>query len=558
MWYDKVMSVTVLDIILNMSLAGWVVAVASLLMALLSGIVFWQDSTKHSSKFFFFFGLVVGGWGMAYAFFGGALGTSAIHIAVATLYLVAGLVPLSIFLFLYDFSVKGNPFSFWKFIAVLIPYFGIVSALTVPGFIVSYKEASGDELGAIIFGKGYPIYILYVLAFLIAGFIVLVKKYRESAGVFKSAIRSILTALFSASAVAVSTMLFFPLFGGGHDLFWVGHMVTIIFGFATSFILIKYNFWSLKIVAVEFFVSMVALVLIIELFLATSTLGLSVKAGIALFIIFSSPFLVGSVKREIQSGDKITRLLKDLDYLHKQLKVLDKKKSEFLSIASHHLRDPLTAIRGYASMLTEGSFGELPAPLNEAVEKILESSKRLITMISDFMDISRIESGDMNFTFTDVDMKRLVLDLADDMKSNAEHVHLGFDVTIDEGPLKEEPFMTVGDAGKLRQVISNLIDNSIKYTTRGHISVLLHKSPDKKKIIFSIADTGIGMNASTLDKIFVKFSRAGDAGKAYTEGRGLGLYVAKELIKKHEGRIWAESKGEGMGSSFYVELEAKG
>lgn len=551
------MSVTILDIILNMSLAGWVVAVASMLTAFLSGIIFLQDPAKHSSKFFSFFGLVVGMWGIAYAFFDGALGTSSIHLAVQTLYLVAGLVPLSIFLFLCDFSIKGNPFSFWKLVAVFAPYLGIAGALAVPGFIVGYREAVSGSSGAMVFGKGYPIYIFYILAFLVAGVAVLIKKYRESAGMFKVSIRSILTALFSASAVAVSTMLFFPLFGGGHDLFWVGHMVTIIFGFATSFVLVKYNFWSLKVIATEFFILIVALVLVIELFLATSTLDLFIKAGITVFIIFSSSFLVGSVKREIESGDRIARLLSDLDYLYKQLKVLDAKKSEFLSIASHHLRDPLTAIRGYASMLTEGSFGELSAPLKEAVEKILESSKRLITMISDFMDISRIESGDMNYNFADVDMKKLVLDLADEMKFNAEHMHLGFDVTVDEGSSGDGSFVTVGDAGKLRQVVSNLIDNSIKYTPRGHLSILLRKSSDKKKILFSIADTGIGMNDLTKEKIFRKFSRAEGVNKVYTEGTGLGLYVAKEIITKHKGRIWAESKGEGLGSIFFVELEAK-
>ena len=178
-------------------------------------------------------------------------------------------------------------------------------------------------------------------------------------------------------------------------------------------------------------------------------------------------------------------------------------------------------------------------------------------MISDFMDISRIESGDMNYVFTDVDMKKLVLDVVDEMKFEVERMHLEFDLTIDDNPSGDEPFITVGDFGKLHQVVSNLIDNSIKYTPRGNISVLLYKSPDQKKIIFSIADTGIGMNPSTLDKIFKKFSRAEGASKVYTEGTGLGLYVAKEIIKKHEGRIWAESKGEGRGSSFFVELDAK-
>ncbi|MGB2580575.1 MAG: HAMP domain-containing sensor histidine kinase, partial [Minisyncoccia bacterium] len=118
--------------------------------------------------------------------------------------------------------------------------------------------------------------------------------------------------------------------------------------------------------------------------------------------------------------------------------------------------------------------------------------------------------------------------------------------------------ITVGDDGKLRQVFSNLIDNSIKYTPNGKVSVLLKKSTDGKKIIFNVYDTGIGMSESTIGKIFKKFSRAEGVSKVYTEGTGLGLYVAAEIIKKHEGRIWAESKGEGQGSSFFVELDVKG
>ena len=305
------------------------------------------------------------------------------------------------------------------------------------------------------------------------------------------------------------------------------------------------------------FISIIVLVLITELFLASSLLDLFIKTVIAMLIIFSSSFLVASVKREIQSKERIVRLSQDLDLISKRLKVLDKKKSEFLSIASHHLRDPLTAIKGYASMLSEGSFGDLSRPVLEAIEKIFVSSGHLVTMISDFMDISRIESGDMNYNFKDVDMKKLFLILADEMKQSAEHSHLVFTATVDEGPSEDEEYVTVGDEGKLRQVVSNLIDNSIKYTPHGEISMLLYKSPDKKKIIFSLSDTGIGMSELTKEKIFKKFSRAEGVSKVYTEGTGLGLYVAKEIVKKHEGRIWAESKGEGHGSSFYVELEAK-
>ena len=106
----------------------------------------------------------------------------------------------------------------------------------------------------------------------------------------------------------------------------------------------------------------------------------------------------------------------------------------------------------------------------------------------------------------------------------------------------------------MHQVILSIIDNSIKYTPYGSISVKLSLSENKKNVLFRITDTGIGMSEVTLQKIFKKFSRADGVNKTYTEGVGLGLYVAKKIIEKHQGRVWAESQGEGAGSSFFVEI----
>lgn len=553
------MSVALLDVINSLSFASWGVVIGSLFTALLSGVVYWQDLTKRSSKFFFLFGLINLVWGLVYAYFEGSFATTGVHAGITMLYAAAAIVPPFLFLFLYVFSVEESQLSKWKLLAFFLPYFAIVGILVFyPGFIVSYVEAEGETLGKMVFGKGFLVYAFYILAFLFVGVGLLVKKYRESAGIFKTAIRELLIAVGVASVTAVLMSLFSPIFAsGGHDLFWVGHLAVILLIPLATYILIKYNFWNIKIIATELFISIVVLVLVTELFLASSLLDLFVKTIITILIIFSSSFLVGSVKREIQSKERIVRLSQDLDLISKRLKILDKKKSEFLSIASHHLRDPLTAIKGYASMLSEGSFGELSRPVLEAIDKIFVSSGHLVTMISDFMDISRIESGDMNYNFKDVDMKKLVVGLADEMKQSAEHSHLIFTATVDEGPSGDEQYITVGDEGKLRQVVSNLVDNSIKYTPHGEISLLLYKSPDKKKILFSLSDTGIGMSELTKEKIFKKFSRAEGVSKVYTEGTGLGLYVAKEIVKKHEGRIWAESKGEGHGSSFYVELESR-
>lgn len=552
------MSVALLDVINSLSFASWGVVIGSLLTAVLAGVVYWQDLTKRSSKFFFLFGLVNLMWGFVYAYFEGSFATSGVYDGIAMLYSTAAIVPPFLFLFLYVFSVEDSRFSKWKLLAFFSPYLAIVGILVFyPGFIVSYQTADGDTVGKMVFGQGFLVYAFYILAFLFAGVGLLVKKYRESAGIFKTAIRELLIAVGIASVIAVLMSLFSPmLVSGGHDLFWIGHLAVILLFPLVTYILVKYNFWNIKIIATELFISIVVLVLVAELFLASSLLDLLLKTIITILIIFSSSFLVGSVKREIQSKERIVRLAQDLDTISKRLKILDKKKSEFLSIASHHLRDPLTAIKGYASMLSEGSFGDLSRPVLEAIEKIFVSSGHLVTMISDFMDISRIESGDMNYNFADVDMKKLVLDITSEMKQNADRVKLAFSVTVDE-TIPGDKYVTVGDAGKLRQVIFNLVDNSIKYTPRGEISLLLSLTPNGKRILFSLSDTGIGMSELTKEKIFKKFSRANDASRSYTEGRGLGLYVAMEIVKKHKGKIWAESKGEGHGSSFYVELEGK-
>src|SRR3989344_5689843 len=552
------MSLSILDIISNISFAEWVIAIGSLLVTVLSGVIFWQDTKKQSSKFFLIFSIIVFMWGAAFIIVNASIGTQFVHTAVDIFYFIAGFIAPTLFFAIDAFSNRDRTRSFGKFAIVFGPYLILSLGFFVPGLIVGYEEIIGGGWGKITFGKLFILYALYCVALVVLGFGLLVKKYHDSAGIFKVEMRDFLVAFIVTALVALLGTLFLPVFTGTQDFFWVGYVGgALLFLVITRLLAVKYNFWSPKVIVTELFISVIVLVLIAELFIASSFLDLFIKTGITVLIIFSSSFLIGSVKREIQSKDKIMRLSRDIDLISKRLKVLDKKKSEFLSIASHHLRAPLTVIKGYASMLGEGSFGELSAPVKEAVEKIFHSSERLITMISDFMDISRIESGDMRYKFADVDMKRLVLDITGEMKQSADRAHLTFNTTINDGISNDEQFITVGDAGKLRQVISNLIDNSIKYTPRGEISLLLSKSTNGKKILFSISDTGIGMSEVTKEKIFRKFSRAEGVSKVYTEGTGLGLYVAKEVIKKHEGRIWAESKGEGAGSTFYLELEVK-
>lgn len=236
-----------------------------------------------------------------------------------------------------------------------------------------------------------------------------------------------------------------------------------------------------------------------------------------------------------------------LEVANEKLKGLDKLKTEFVSLASHQLRSPLTAIKGYISMILEGDYGEIDPKAKEAMGQVAESSNNLTLVVDDLLNVAKIEQGGMKYEMAKFDFGELVLNTAKELSITAEKKGLKLICNV---PLDQKYFVN-GDKDKLRQVLVNLIDNSIKYTKEGQIEVSLHI--EKEKIILSVKDTGAGISPEAIGTLFEKFSR-GDGGKLNTGGSGLGLYLVKEIAKAHNGRAWAESEGVGKGSTFSVEL----
>lgn len=238
---------------------------------------------------------------------------------------------------------------------------------------------------------------------------------------------------------------------------------------------------------------------------------------------------------------------KALESANTQLKKFDQAKSEFISIASHQLRTPLTVIKGYLSMMEESFFGEMPDKIRDTVDKLLRSTDRLINLVNDLLDISRIETGHMHFNLKKMSIKQMVADLADGMKRIAAQKGLKLNQQID----KKVPDI-VGDDAKLREVLSNLIDNAIKYTDKGEIDVILKQ--DDGHVEFIVQDTGQGIMKKDLPRLFQKFARGEGMHVVHTEGTGLGLFVCKKIVEAHSGKIWAESEGKNKGSKFTVKL----
>jgi hypothetical protein len=231
-----------------------------------------------------------------------------------------------------------------------------------------------------------------------------------------------------------------------------------------------------------------------------------------------------------------------------ELKRINELKSEFVSLATHQIRGPLGAIRGYLSLITEGDYGVIPEELYEPLEIILKSVDTLGKTVNDFLDVSRIDQGEMRYYKKDFNLVDLTNEVVSEMRKGI--IATGLDLKINT---PTETLTVHGDKTKIKHVLLNLLDNANKYTKTGFIKINLHKK--NNKAIFSIEDSGVGIKPKTMPLLFQKFSRCNEASQTNILGTGLGLYIAKKMLEAQNGRIWAESDGENKGSQFYVELD---
>jgi len=253
---------------------------------------------------------------------------------------------------------------------------------------------------------------------------------------------------------------------------------------------------------------------------------------------------------EKRQREQIEHLAKSLKKANIRLKELDKEKSEFVSIASHQLRSPLTTISGYASLLREGNFGKLPVKALDSVDRIYTSARNMSQTIEEYLNVSRIESGNMQYDFSDFNLRDVVEGVSDDLRPEVIRAGLMLFFRTD----LSSHAIVHADKGKVIQAIHNLVNNALKYTKKGTIKILVRDDIQEKRIYVEISDTGIGMNEDTIVVLFNKFERANDAHKVNIHGTGLGLYMALKLIEAMDGTITAYSEGEGKGSKFVLEL----
>lgn len=260
--------------------------------------------------------------------------------------------------------------------------------------------------------------------------------------------------------------------------------------------------------------------------------------------------LLNRVVASLRIGMDNALLYRQVEDSNKRLKELDKLKNEFVSVASHELRTPMTAIKSYLWMALNDKGGALNEKQRYYVERGYNSVDRLIRLVNDMLNISRIESGRISIDMQPVDLIALTQEVVSEVLPRAQEG--GITLTIQKPPLLPK---VLADPDKIKEVLFNLIGNSLKFTPKGGTITVGYSAKDgfvETKII----DTGIGIAQEDIGKLFQKFGLL--PGSYITNqtamGTGLGLYICRSIIDLHHGEIKAESQGRGKGSTFTFTL----
>jgi signal transduction histidine kinase len=422
---------------------------------------------------------------------------------------------------------------FWKIVFIIS---GIISVLCLCTNLI-VKDVEFYSWGTnIVGGKLFFLSVIWSIFNMGAEMWVGFSKFKKSIGIERTQFKFLLMGILLFFIAGLIFNMIFPAVTGTNEYAKYGSYFTLFYIIPIAIGITRYHLFGIEVILTEILVGVIGILLLVQIFVAQSTLWKIVNGGIfVLFCIFGY-LLIRGVFREIRRREEVERI--------------SRAKTEFISITSHQLRTPLTVIKGYLSMILEGVYGEVSEKVKKVLENIYLANERLIKLVNSFLNVSKIELGKLELELERADIVEIVESVVKEMEIAAKEKNLYLKF---EKP-KEVPKILI-DKEKIREIILNLVDNAIKYTQEGGVEVKLQILNNRLQIV--VADTGEGLTKEEREKLFESFSRGSAGQKYWVEGAGIGLYVAKKIVELHQGKIWVESEGKGKGSKFYVELPIK-
>ena len=456
-----------------------------------------------------------------------------------------------LFLFVYTFLQKKPKLKLRRGRIYLLHFFAIVLiGVSMTPFL--FSGVRHFDYGRVPqFSLGVIPHAVFTIGLTVATFFLIFWRYFHAGESDKRKWRYIVIGLvltFSLlfSLIYLSLIVF-------HDLRFAPYsgILTLPFVIFASYAILKHHCLDIRIFGTELFAFLIIGISMVQLAFARTVTELLFSAILLILLVLFAILLIRSMTREIKHrADEIAL---------EELQKLDAAKSEFITIASHQLRTPLSGLKGYISMAQEESYGKLPAAMQRILGNMMQATERLISLADSFLNVSRMQSGKIELNRQETDVKTFLDALVHEMRPAAEKRGLNL---MWKMPSENLPHVSI-DQEKIRTVLTGVLDNAIRYTEKGGVAIQIKEQKthlrqgyggQSRGVLISVADTGKGLTPEERKDVFTSFKRGKTAQALWTEGVGLSLYIAKQLVEAHNGRIWAESPGPGQGTTFFVEL----
>ena len=533
-----------MNFLVNLNL--FTVGVTVLASLILGAVVYLNNKASVTNKTFLVFVIMAGSWGVLnYSSYNFAWP----EIGLLNLRLVIFFALWQAFFLFRFFLVFPEPvYSFSRFHNFfLFPATFVTSILTLTPLIFK-RVAEFSPEGIIISVENGPILPLFgslSIGLVIAGIVVLLKKISSIKEGWKSTpLFLVLIGTTITFALVIIFNFVFPAILNDSKYLTYGSLFFLPFIVCTSYAIIRKRLLNIKVISTEILVFFLSVPILFELVTAGTSI-MHVYKGFMFLLMFSvGLLLIKSVRKEVEQREQLEVITKQLGTANDRLQELDKQKTDFLSIAAHQLRTPLSISKGYLELLTDGAYGKPTGEMLKVYGDMDEANERLVSMIDGFLNISRIEQGRTKYDFKEENLNALISDVVHELSPRAKDKGLKVVWSPDD---KIKSVANI-DKEKIRHVVFNFVDNAIKYTEKGKIDVelTLHAQGFNAKV----SDHGLGFDKKDEGRFFQKFYRGENVKGVNVTGTGIGLFVCRRFIEDHGGKVWAKSKGMGKGSEF--------
>ena len=452
-------------------------------------------------------------------------------------YVIGIIIGVSLWYFSHIFPEKKT-FNTWPSKIMLVILLVALGLFMWPNFIVGKVYLEGTDRIYDLQPIGYFLFTFLFFWFYGNALIKIRSQLNNVAGLLKK--QSTLLLIGTGTA-----LLFGPLFNiilpspffKNFNYIYYGPLCTLTIVAAVAFAVAKYQFMNIKALATEMYVIFLLLLLLIDLFLAQTPQQIFFRLAILGTVVLFSYLLIRSILKEINQKEA-------LQAANIRLQELDHQKNEFLSIAAHQLRTPLSIINGYLELIKDQAFGNQETEESlQALSNMDATNTRLTGLVNEFLDITRIEQGKTQFNFRSADVRDTISSVAEELKPRALEARLRMMVE-----LPAQPLVANFDQDKIRHVVLNFIDNAIKYSHHGTVIVTAESEHDG--IAMRVQDQGLGFEEEDRVNLFQKLYRGKNVAGTNVNGTGIGLYICSKFVEAHGGRVWAKSRGLGKGSEF--------